>query len=130
MLSQEEEAIAQRLVVICRVPWKFVALVIESETNLNDAMSIEMKIAKYKERVEFLDKIVRTDVSLDDSLLEFKAQCLSLATDLPIVLARMVIKIESTENISEAEEMTVRVDRINFLMKVAAFLMNNSNFQF
>lgn len=66
--------IAQRLAAICEVPTKFAELVIESLSI--DNVSIEAKMKIYKEKIEFLDKVVKRDWNYDESS-EFFAQCLA-----------------------------------------------------
>lgn len=127
MLSREERVIAERLAAVCDVPIKFAELVIESETAVNDEWSIDMKMKQYKADIDFLDKVARTDSPVDQQM-EFYAQCLALANDVPIEMARIVIKSESGDNLDEENETTTRNQRLNFLLKVFAFLQNNPNF--
>lgn len=127
MLSEEEKFIAERLKNICDVPLKFIELVIESETILDDT-SIDEKIRKYKERIVFLNKITHIESSNTNPTIEFLAQCLAATTDLPIDLAKMVLYAESDENLNEEDEMRIRTDRINFLLKVFSFIQNNPRF--
>lgn len=127
MLSFEEQVLARDLSVVCNVPVKFVELVIECET-LPLEMPNEMKVALYKQRIQFLDQLFADDVRFDLTM-EFHAQCLALDNDVPIELARLVVKAEAMQSINEEDLLNVRGDRLNFFLKIAAFIQNNPRFR-
>lgn len=126
MLTYDEQLLVRNLSEVCDVPLKFVELVIESEPLPMD-MTIQMKMDTYKSRIKFLNDVITTDVPFSDEM-EFYAQCLAMEKDVAIDLARLVIKAEAMEKIDEMEELIVRNNRIEFLLKIFSFLMNNQQF--
>lgn len=121
--QSDRENIARLLSRLCNIRTEFARLVLAVETAGDFPNKTEdEKMALRKRRVEFLDKVISNDFTVN-LFGEFEPQCLAVKHNVPIQMASMVINAERDEEILEHEKSSLRDERMNFLQTVLIFLL-------
>lgn len=121
-MDRQQQAIAASLSATCNVPQQFAELVIRSAPE-NAPLDVQKEI--YEKRIQFLDKVLSMDNSSLDESSEFSAQCLCLSKNMPLEIARLIIKSEFDVNIPDEDLVPLRNERADFLLKVFSFILNH-----
>lgn len=104
----------ERVAGICGVPKDFAALVLKH-------LPSTLPAAKCEEYIQFVDDVIRAEgLQLDDRM-EFFARALASSNDVPVSLARFVIKAEIISPLRDDEHtVATREERLALLQKVFA----------